>query len=163
MATNHTIDDLHAVMTSIDNGIRRLVEMAESNKVARERVSQQNRAAASAPAEATDADLDGQYGDPIVRAKDPKDWTGAPQLGKKFSECPADYLDLVAARLDYFNTTLGDDADDKKKRGYNTRDAARARGWAKRIRAGYKPPQSSQSFGGADDFGMPTGGDVGAF
>ena len=37
---------------------------------------------------------------------------------------------------------VADTEDDRKKRLYNTRDAARARGWAKRIRAGYKPPAS---------------------
>lgn len=89
---------------------------------------------------APDADLDGKFGDPIVKAKDPREWSGETQVGKRFSECPSAYLDMVAARLEYFNSKLGDTEDDRKKRLYNTRDAARARGWAARIRAGYKPP-----------------------
>jgi hypothetical protein len=81
-------------------------------------------------------DLDGKYGDPTVRAKDPRDWTGDSQLGKPFSECPPAYLDLVADRLDYFCTT----EDDPKKLKYQQLDAARARGWAKRLRGGWKAP-----------------------
>jgi hypothetical protein len=153
MATNHSVDDLYEKLTSIDNGIRRLVEMAESNKAAREKLSQQNRAAASAPAEASDAELDGQYGDPVIKAKDPRNWTGAPQQGKKFSECPAEYLDMVAERLDYFTSQLGDSDEDKKKRGYNMKDAARARGWAKRIRNGWKPAPKASTFGDDETFG----------
>lgn len=96
---------------------------------------------------ATDSDLDGQWGDPVIRAKDPRDWTGESQLGKPFSECPAEYLDLVAARLDFFAekaeaentlTTSG-----KPVAPYNRRDAARARGWAARIRHGYKPQEQA--------------------
>lgn len=101
------------------------------------------------PIVATDSDLDGQWGDPVIRAKDPRDWTGESQLGKPFSECPAPYLDLVAARLDFFAekaeaentlTTSG-----KPVAPYNRRDAARARGWAARIRHGYKPQEQAAS------------------
>ncbi len=103
------------------------------------------------PQIASDSDLDGQWGNPLVRAKDPKAWTGESQLGKSFSECPAEYLDLVASRLDFFAekaeaegtlTTSG-----KPVAPYNRRDAARARGWAQRIRHGYKP---------ADNGGFPS-------
>lgn len=86
-------------------------------------------------------DLDSPHGNPVVKAKDPRDWTGEPMKGRTFSECPADYLDLVAERLDYFSAQLGDSADDQKKRKYNTLDAARARGWAARKRAGWTAPE----------------------
>ncbi len=91
----------------------------------------------SAPAAtaAPDVDLDGPHGDPTIRAKSPRDWNGPDMLGKRFSECPPEYLDLLAARFDFFNTK----ETDEKKRGYNTRDAARARGWAARLRGGWKP------------------------
>lgn len=85
---------------------------------------------------ATDSDLDGRYGDPEVKAKDPRYWTGPTMKGRKFSECPADYLDLVASRLDYFS----EQEDDPKKKRYQAIDAARARGWAKRIRDGRHTP-----------------------
>jgi hypothetical protein len=60
--------------------------------------------------------------------------------GRAFSECPPEYLDMVADRLDYFSSQLGDSDDEKKKRKYNTLDAARARGWAARLRSGWTPP-----------------------
>ncbi len=118
------------ILRSIDASLKTLVAQASSQPQPPQ------------PDVASDADLDGQYGDPVVKARDPREWSGETQVGKRFSECPSAYLDMVAARLDYFSSKLGDTEDDRKKRLYNTRDAARARGWAKRIRAGYKPPAS---------------------
>lgn len=89
---------------------------------------------------ASDADLNSQYGDPEIKAKDPRDWTGPSMKGRRFSECPPEYLDLLAERLDYFadqaeaegkTTSSG-----KPVAPYNRKDAARARGWAARIRSG---------------------------
>lgn len=107
---------------------------------------------------ASDADLDGQWGNPEVRAKDPRDWTGEPMKGRRFSECPAEYLDMLAARFDFFATKETDD----KKIGYAKKDAARARGWAKRIRDGHVPAivaagAASDAEGWGDEF-PPTGG-----
>lgn len=87
--------------------------------------------------------LDGPYGDPVIKAKDPRDWTGEPMTGKRFSECPPDYLDLLAERYDFFASK----EEDEKKRGYNVTDAKRARGWAARLRAGWKPaePQTTSA------------------
>ena len=104
------------------------------------------------PSIAPDADLDGQWGDPIVKAKSPRDWSGDQMTGRKFSECPPEYLDLLAARFDFFNTK----ETDEKKRGYNMRDAARARGWAARLRAGWKPPASASDWAPDE---MPQWGD----
>jgi hypothetical protein len=87
-------------------------------------------------------DLDGKYGDPTVRAKDPRDWAGESMIGRPFSECPPAYLDLVADRLDYFNSS----ETDEKKRRYNDLDAARARGWAKRLRSGWKAPLTNDEW-----------------
>jgi hypothetical protein len=81
-------------------------------------------------------DLDGPHGDPEVKAKDPRDWTGAPMKGRKFSECPAEYLDMLADRFDYF----AEREEDAKKAGYDRLDAARARGWAERVRNGDAEP-----------------------
>lgn len=71
--------DVLAVLKSIDLSLRKLVVIAE--RKAEERV----KAAQNTPARdvASDADLDGKYGDPIVKARDPKDWTGEPQQGKR--------------------------------------------------------------------------------
>jgi hypothetical protein len=113
--------------------------------------------ASSAPAAlgvADDRDLDSQYGDPIIKAKDPRDWTGEPQKGKRFSQCPPEYLDQVAERLDFFakkaeeNNSLT--AAGKPVAPFNRKDAARARGWAQRIRNGYKPTVSDEVKGWAD-------------
>lgn len=136
-----------AVLKSIDLSLRKLVVIAE--RKAEERV----KAAQNTPARdvASDADLDGKYGDPIVKARDPKDWTGEPQQGKRFSECPAEYLDMVADRLDYFSSqNKGETEEDRKKLKFDKLDAARARGWALRIRAGHKSPTSAPA--GSTDF-----------
>lgn len=92
-------------------------------------------AAPAAPA-VNDRMLDGPHGDPKVRQKDPRDWTGDSMKGRRFSECPAEYLDLLADRYDYF---AGREPDEKKA-GYNRLDAQRARGWAARKRAGWTAP-----------------------
>jgi hypothetical protein len=138
-----------AVLKSIDLSLRKLVVIAE--RKAEERV----KAAQGKPdsSVASDRDLDGQYGDPEVKMKDPRDWTGEPQQGKRFSECPAEYLDLFADRLDYFagKNAESDDEADRKKARYQKLDAARARGWALRIRAGYKPAPGGPAWAGEPD------------
>ena len=132
-----------AVLKSIDLSLRTLVVIAQ--KKAEARVTQ--GATKSVAAEATDRDLDGDYGDPIVKAKSPRDWTGEPMLGRKFSECPPEYLELVAERLDYFaerDEATNELASNGKPKAYYSRlDAARARGWAKRIREGKVPVQAA--------------------
>ncbi len=89
---------------------------------------------------ASDSDLDGKYGDPEVKMKDPRDWSGDSMIGRRFSQCPADYLDMVASRLDYFATKSDEEGKEtaagKPVSKYQRADAARARGWAKRIRDG---------------------------
>ena len=92
----------------------------------------------NAPRSATvpDSLLSGQYGDPVVKAKDPRDWTGEPMKGRKFSECPPEYLDMLAERYDYFASK----ETDQVKSGYAVKDAQRARGWAARLRAGWTAP-----------------------
>lgn len=94
--------------------------------------------------------LEGQHGDPLVRMKDPRDWTGEPMKGRTFSQCPPEYLDLCAERFDYFiqkaNEGLGsvtnddEEAELRKEIKYKTLDAQRARGWAARLRKGWTPP-----------------------
>lgn len=120
----------------------RAIELLESiDKSLKQLLSRQSQAAAassgSAGQVASDRDLDGPYGDPVIKAKDPRDWIGPTMKGRKFSECPPEYLDLIADRLDWFAEQH--DAEGKKTdKGvlvskYDRADAARARGWAKRI------------------------------
>ena len=84
--------------------------------------------------------IDGPHGDPVVKAKDPKDWTGEPMKGKRFSECPPDYLEMVASRLDFFASKNTD----MEKQKWELLDARRARAWAARLRNGWKAPVSER-------------------
>jgi hypothetical protein len=88
-----------------------------------------------------DSVCNGPHGDPVVKAKDPRDWSGPTMKGRTFSECPPDYLDMLADRYDYFATKDG--ADEKDVR-YAKLDAQRARGWAARLRAGWTAPTSAE-------------------
>ena len=120
-------EDALALLRSIDASLKTLVKIATSN---------QPKPAAS------DRDLDSQYGDPEVKTE-PRDWTGDSCKGRRMSECPAEFLDLLAEMFDYF-ADKAEAANEKASNGkpkaeYNRRDAARARGWARRIRSGYKP------------------------
>ena len=88
---------------------------------------------------ATANDLDGQYGNPTIKFN-PKDWLGADFRGRKMSECPAGFLDKYAEVKDYFGdqaeATGKTTAKGKPTAPYERQDAARARGWAQRIRDG---------------------------
>lgn len=95
---------------------------------------------------ADDRDLDGKYGDPEVRFN-PRDWTGDSCKGLRMSECPPAFLDLLAETFDYFARKAeetGEEYNGKPVAPYKRKDAARARGWAKRLRAGYRPPQQPE-------------------
>ena len=99
---------------------------------------------------ATDRDLDGAYGNPILKFL-PRDWTGESFKGRRFSDCPAPLLDLVAETFDYF-ATQAEQKDERANNGkpvaaYKRADAARARGWAKRIREGRHVHASEPSNG----------------
>lgn len=130
-------------------------------------------AASAGGAVASAADLDGQYGNPEVR-KDPKDWTGPSYVGKFFSDCPAEYLDMIAS-LNEWRAKKDDEAGargetnakGKPKDGHFARlDAARARGWAARARAGGTKPKAAPQrrteqeedpfgYGAQDDSNLP--------
>lgn len=147
-----------ALLRSIDASLKQLVK----------------HFAAQAPkAIASDRDLDGPHGDPLLKFT-VRDWTGPSYKGQPFSACPADLLDLIAESLDYF-ARKADETDERTTRGgkvgdFKRADAARARGWAKRIRDGkHRPPAAGESafgneaagfgdesgFGDEDGFGGP--------
>lgn len=127
-----------ALLTSIDTTLKHLLGLAESRK---------NPKVEESPQIDPPVNLDSERGDFAVKAKDPRDWTGPPMTGRKLSECPATYLDLLAERYDFFNQK----ETDPQKRKYNTLDAARARGWAARIRAGYKSTEAPAAEGFPSD------------
>lgn len=85
---------------------------------------------------ATDYDLDSQYGDEEVK-RDPKRWTGQPVAPCRMSQCPPDYLDELASFKDWQAGKEEEKGtpEGKKYAGYDRKSAARARGWAARLRA----------------------------
>lgn len=106
---------------------------------------------------ASDRDLDGARGNPTIK-KDPKRWKGASRVGYHFSECEPEYLDEVAA----FNDWKADNpmAGKETYANYDRLDAARARGWAQRIRNGWAPDASDseptdQGVGAETDDNIP--------
>lgn len=117
-------------------------------RLARTAAPSQGRAPNS-EAVATDADLDGQYGDPDVRF-DPKNWSGQSYKGRKFSECPSPFLDQLAEVFEYFASK----ETDEKKIHYKKLDAARARGWSIRNRnkPATAPEPEDDGFGGGGSF-----------
>lgn len=118
---------------------RTAIEILESIESLLKQFVTQARAAQPKPV-ASDRDLDGKYGDPKLNFI-PRDWTGPHSYkGRRFSECPADLLDMVASTFDYF-AQQAEKTDERANNGkpvadYKRADAARARGWAKRMRDG---------------------------
>lgn len=128
-------DELKALQRKVDR-LTALVGLLVSDKVAPER------------------ELQGQYGNPDVR-KDPKDWTGQSMVGRRFSECPSEFLDMLAAFSDWKAEKdlekLGTERDAekaetlKKYAKYAKRDARLARGWAIRNMSGAPAPASASA------------------
>lgn len=116
---------------------------------------------------ASDRDLDGPYGNPKINSSDPKDWHGPAMKGRKLSECPAEYLEIYAERCDYFERKAL--AENKTTQAgkpvapYLHADAARARGWAKRIREGKVAAPAAQSAAPTFDEPAEGFGDVADF
>lgn len=81
---------------------------------------------------ASDSELDSEKGDPQIR-KDPPRWKGESMVGRRFSECPSAYLDVLAEFRD-FTGTRPLPGKDPKYAQYDLKDAARARGWSLRNR-----------------------------
>ena len=103
---------------------------------------------------ADDDDLDSRFGDPIVK-KDPTQtyWKGpGGYVNKHLSECTPEYLDAYAKYKDVCAKLKERDgsAEKKKYAAFDRKDAARARGWAKRLRSGWTPPPKPErpTFGG---------------
>lgn len=160
-----------ALLTSIDASLKVIADISRK------------RVAANGPAVAPDRDLDSQYGDEKIRF-DPRDWSGKRYKGCTMSESEPDYLELLAGAYDFFaeknDREKEVDSAGRPKSTYDKRTAARARGWAKRMREGWKPPPppppmddrgmddagmsdanedfgGAESFGGAEDFGTSGG------
>jgi hypothetical protein len=123
-------------------------------------------AALGLPEPASDADLDSQYGDPEVR-KDPKDWQGQTLVGAKYSQCPPDFLKMLAGLLAW-QARKSDEKNEmasngKPRSAYLIRDAARALGWARRIDAARAPRRPVPSAGVTGRGSMADEGDIPPF
>ena len=118
-------DDILAVLKRLEGKVDRLL-LAEMLR--------------EIPAVADDALLEEKGGDPQSKIAMRK-WVGKDYKGKRFSECSPEYLDKLADTLMWMahNPREGV-ADALKFARFNALDAGRARGWAKRLRAGWKPP-----------------------
>jgi len=108
----------------------------------------------AARAIADDRELDSKMGDPFVR-KSPPRWTGTSFDGEPFSRCSPEFLDELAGFKEWCAAKNENDPDEKRRKyaGYDLKDAARARGWAARIRkGGYVPPAKAAP---VDDYEAP--------
>jgi hypothetical protein len=86
---------------------------------------------------ADDSDLDSEWGDPEVY-KDPPRWTGESFAGQPLSKCSPEFLEVYASFKEWQGDRDNEDGNQKNGRytaTYRYIDAARARGWAKRLRA----------------------------
>jgi hypothetical protein len=128
-----------ALLKSIDASLKELLALSKSKK----------RAETATVGFAPDSDLDSAHGNEQIRF-DPRDWNGPSFKGKRMSECPAAYLDLLADAYAYFakkndeSYAKADNGELKSK--YDRRSEARARGWAARVRAGVKPEAPAAAF-----------------
>ncbi len=127
---------MEELLFSIDKSLKRIVALLEK--------------AAPKPV-ASDAELVGQYGDPEVKVSVRK-WTGPSMKGKRFSQCPAAFLDVLAEFFDWAAEKAEDTNEtwnNKPVAPYRRADAAKARGWA--IRNRQQPPAASDDFTPATD------------
>lgn len=106
---------------------------------------------------ASDEDLDGPKGDPTARFN-PKRWQGDDFKGRRYSQCTPDFLDVLAETL----TWMADNPQPQKEKfvAGNRLDAARARSWARRLRAGgwAPPPKPERGAGRPGAATRPTSG-----
>lgn len=115
------------LLRSIDASLKELVGIARAK-----------RGGTSGGGVASDRDLDGKYGDPEVKFN-PRDWQGDSCKGLRMSQCPAEFLDLLAETFDYFAgkaEQTNELHNGKPVAPYKRKDAERARGWAARVRSG---------------------------
>jgi hypothetical protein len=126
------------LLTEIRDGIQELVAIAKAKPAPKPSVAW----AAHEKTIASDADLDHKFGDPQILTP-PRDWTGPFTPGQTMSQSDPDLLELVAERCDYFaqkndrERAVTDKGVPKSK--YDRAKAAKARGWAARLRKGHKP------------------------
>jgi hypothetical protein len=159
MASNETINLLARIAAAVEKTAAAAERAASClERMEKRRAVGGAQASGSAPAVADAADLDSKYGDPEVK-RDPPRWSGAAFAPCRMSECSPEYLDCLASFCEWCADKAREERDAKKE-AYKRRDAARARGWAMRIRAGWRRPvdESSAEYSERiDDLDAPTG------
>lgn len=139
-ATDIAVGLLTEVRDSIRENTAVLRELLQMRK-------SRDRAPNSDDAVASDSDLDSQYGDPEIKmTKMPRDWSGPNMKGRKFSQCPPEFLDALASFFDWAAEKAERDNElynGKPVAPYKRKDASRARGWSARLRGGWTPPQGA--------------------
>lgn len=142
------------LLKSIDASLKHLIRLT---------VATQSTPAASGEI-ADDRDLDSKFGDEVVRFV-PRDWTGESFKGYAMSDCPPELLEMLAETYDYFagknEGVLTDKG--KPKSDFDRRSARRARGWAKRLRDGYKPRAAAPETAAAEPVNPHAWADEGGF
>jgi hypothetical protein len=151
-----TMNDLQRIQSTLDDIVTRLARLEALG-------SKPQAHAASAGGEvASGRDLEGDYGDPIVK-RDPKRWTGPSEAGRRMSECSSAFLECVAE----FNDWCAGQAEDKNemtnagkpRAPYLRKDAARARGHAERNRGKPAAKASPAAAGGEGNYDADMGDD----
>ncbi len=130
------------LLQTIADGINKLVILMERNP------------SVTGATVAPDKDLDSPYGDEEVKFN-PKDWSGPSMKGRKMSQCPPEFLDMLAESFEYFATKADANKDvtstGKPMSGFKRKSASRARGWALRMRNGTRPmpavPKDAEDWG----------------
>lgn len=149
-------DDVLALILEELQGLRADIKQGISDMKARQQAPSGAQASGGpvTPA-AADSDLDGQYGNEPVY-KDPPRWKGQSYKGVRLSECPSDYLDVLAEFHEWkaANPLPGKEGNT----AYSTRDAARCREWAARARDGGQGATRAPG-DPPPDFGAPPPGD----
>ena len=148
-----TLDELAAQVAALDAKVERVLKGLAQLGRHLGAFPGDSRAASSSSTPtfvqpAPDALLDAADGDPTVRFDVKKGWTSEGQeslKGRALSTCPAKFLDLYAAQLEWSSRN----PEKAKFRDENLRTAALARGWAARLRA-QDPPADSSAPGDED-------------
>lgn len=106
---------------------------------------------------ASDSELDGLHGDPLIKyGLKERYWAQPdPHQGRRYSECPIEYLrktvEYLKGSVRYYEENDSDE--NRKKARYNRLDCARALGWIRRKEAGWKPVAESAQNGTGQIFG----------
>src|SRR4051812_19166212 len=90
----HAEELLRAILEEQRNIVSELRKL--NAKPSSTKSSASTKASAAEVAPASDAELDGEHGNPVVKWDPKYGWDGPSYAGSRFSDCPADYLEVVA-------------------------------------------------------------------